>query len=79
MIEKPEGFKHLPGDWVFIKVPKISSVEWHPFTISSAPEREDVFTLHVRGLGNWTNRLYEHFEELEIVNGRISRSQSIER
>ena len=38
--------------------------EWHPFTISSAPEQPGTFTLHVRGVGQWTNRLYSYFEEV---------------
>ena len=37
--------------------------EWHPFTISSAPEVHDTFTIHIRGVGEWTNRIYQHFEE----------------
>ena len=37
--------------------------EWHPFTISSAPEQAGYFTLHIRGVGQWTNRLYSYFEE----------------
>ena len=38
--------------------------EWHPFTISSAPEQPGSFTLHIRGVGQWTNRLYSYFEEV---------------
>ena len=79
MIEKPERFKHSAGDWVFIKIPKISSFEWHPFTISSAPETEDTFTLHIRGVGNWTNSLYDHFEEHNVLTCGNSRSKSIKR
>ena len=63
MIKKPFSFKHSPGDWVFIKVPTIAQNEWHPFTISSAPEMPGSFTLHIRGVGQWTNRLYSYFEE----------------
>ena len=37
-IRKPAKFHYSPGDWVFIKIPKIAAFEWHPFTISSAPE-----------------------------------------
>ena len=32
-IKRPDGFKYSPGDWVFIKIPKIARYEWHPFTI----------------------------------------------
>ena len=40
VIKKPNNFKHSPGDWVFIKIPQIARFEWHPFTISSAPEEK---------------------------------------
>lgn len=38
VIRKPENFYFHPGDYVYLKVPAITSTEWHPFTISSAPE-----------------------------------------
>ena len=41
---------YFPGDWVFVKIPAIAKSEWHPFTISSAPEQQDFFTLHIRGI-----------------------------
>merc|ERR1719341_519402 len=63
VIKRPKGFKFKPGDWVFINIPRVSSSEWHPFTISSAPEVTDRFTLHIRGVGSWTQRLYSLFEE----------------
>ena len=44
---------YFPGDWVFVKIPAIAKSEWHPFTISSAPEQQDFFTLHIRGINVW--------------------------
>eukprot|EP00090_Calanus_glacialis_P005272 TRINITY_DN14088_c0_g1_i1.p1 TRINITY_DN14088_c0_g1~~TRINITY_DN14088_c0_g1_i1.p1 ORF type:complete len:1071 (+),score=285.92 TRINITY_DN14088_c0_g1_i1:327-3215(+) len=61
-IKKPPKFNYSPGDWCFIKIPKIATFEWHPFTISSAPEDLNHFSVHVRGVGQWTNKLYEHFK-----------------
>ena len=58
VIRKPPKFKFNPGDYVFINIPIIAKNEWHPFSISSAPERSDVLWLHVRAVGNWTRRLY---------------------
>ena len=55
-LEKPAGFDFGPGDYVFLRVPAIAKHEWHPFTVSSAPER-DTLTFHVRSLGNWTAAL----------------------
>ena len=62
IIKRPHNFNFSPGDWVFVKIPAIARFEWHPFTISSAPEQQDFFTLHIRGVGQWTNRLYTYFE-----------------
>ena len=40
VIAKPKKFKFKAGDYIDIKIPVISSTEYHPFTISSAPENE---------------------------------------
>jgi len=40
VIQKPTKFNFTPGDWVFVKIPQIAIFEWHPFTISSAPEQK---------------------------------------
>ena len=63
VIERPSGFNFSSGDWVFVKIPAVASSEWHPFTISSAPEVSGQFTLHIRGVGQWTNSLYRLFEK----------------
>jgi predicted ferric reductase len=55
-IERPPGFTFAPGDYVFVRLPEVAKHEWHPFTISSAPENP-VLGLHVRTLGNWTSAL----------------------
>ncbi|XP_023324717.1 NADPH oxidase 5 isoform X3 [Eurytemora carolleeae] len=62
IISRPAGFNFNPGDWVFIKIPDIAMFEWHPFTISSAPEVQDTFTVHIRGVGEWTIKLFNYFE-----------------
>ena len=46
-----------------MQIPEIATFEWHPFTISSAPEKKDYFTLHIRGIGGWTNEVYNYFEQ----------------
>ena len=63
IIKRPAGFNFSPGDWVRIKIPEVARFEWHPFTISSAPDVHDTFHVHIRGVGEWTNRLYKHFED----------------
>jgi hypothetical protein len=63
VITRPSNFKFRSGDYIFIKIPKLARYEWHPFTISSAPEIKGELWLHVRSLGNWTNKLYEYFQD----------------
>ena len=64
IITRPPNFKFCSGDYLFIKIPTIASYEWHPFTISSAPELKDELWLHIRSLGNWTNKIYDYFQDL---------------
>ncbi|XP_066588886.1 NADPH oxidase 5 [Prorops nasuta] len=63
VIKRPPQFDFRPGDYVFVNVPVIAGYEWHPFTISSAPEQEDYMWLHIRAVGEWTNSLYSYFEK----------------
>lgn len=62
VIARPHNFTYQSGDYVFIQIPTIAKFEWHPFTISSAPELKDEFWLHIRGVGSWTNKVCEYFE-----------------
>ncbi|XP_064013938.1 NADPH oxidase 5 isoform X4 [Pogoniulus pusillus] len=63
VIERPQSFHYKPGDYIYLNIPAIATYEWHPFTISSAPEQQETFWLHIRSLGQWTNKLYEYFQE----------------
>ncbi|XP_059036917.1 NADPH oxidase 5 isoform X1 [Mustela lutreola] len=77
LIERPPLFHYRPGDYLYLNVPSIARYEWHPFTISSAPEQKDIIWLHVRSEGQWTNRLYESFKMLcpmDCGSGQLSKS-----
>ncbi len=63
VMHRPERFEYQPGDYLFLKIPRLSRFEWHPFTISSNPEWREGLTLHVRSLGNWTRALYRFAEK----------------
>ena len=58
-VARPAGFDFTAGDYAFVRIPAIAKAEWHPFTLSSAPERDDEFTFHVRTVGDWTGKLRE--------------------
>ena len=61
-IERPPGFEFAPADYVFLRIPAIARHEWHPFTLSSAPEREHL-SVHVRSLGDWSSALRRAVED----------------
>ena len=63
VVRAPARFRFHCGEYAFIKIPALSGVEWHPFTISSSALRAHCFTFHIRSLGNWTNSLYDTYEE----------------
>ncbi|KAG9478358.1 hypothetical protein GDO78_013388 [Eleutherodactylus coqui] len=57
-----KGFKMEVGQYIFINCPAVSRLEWHPFTLTSAPE-EDRFSVHIRSAGDWTESLISLFQE----------------
>ncbi|KAI0218114.1 hypothetical protein L0F63_006714 [Massospora cicadina] len=50
------GMKTQAGQWIFLCCPAVSLHQWHPFTLTSAPE-EDYISVHVRVVGNFTAAL----------------------
>lgn len=62
-IATPPGFRYNPGQFVRIAVPAIHPFEFHPISISSAPHQGEALTLHVRRLGDWTDKLVRLAEE----------------
>lgn len=62
-----KNFKTSPGQYIFLHCPSISRLEWHPFTLTSAPE-DDYFSVHIRRVGDWTEALAKacHVDEAEV-------------
>ncbi|KAJ2472415.1 hypothetical protein GGI02_001593 [Coemansia sp. RSA 2322] len=56
-IEK-RGMRFQVGQYAYINVPSISLLEWHPFTLTSAPE-EDELSMHIWIAGGWTRKLVQ--------------------
>jgi respiratory burst oxidase len=59
-LERPKNWDHLvrPGMYAFLKVPKISRYEWHPFSLTSAPY-DSFIEFHCAKSGDWTSKLYD--------------------
>lgn len=59
-IQKPKNWDVKAGMYLFVQIPEISSFEWHPFTITSAPE-DPFVSLHIKSAGDWTGDIYKLF------------------
>jgi NAD(P)H-flavin reductase len=55
--ETGEVFEFEAGQFAFLCIPSISKLQWHPFTISSAPH-EDVVAFYMKAAGDWTRQVY---------------------
>jgi predicted ferric reductase len=53
-----EAFEYEAGQYAYVCIPRLSLLQWHPFTISSAPH-EAMVTFHVKALGDWTAKLHD--------------------
>lgn len=54
-MRKP-SMKYKAGQWLFLNVPSVSKMQWHPFTITSCPF-DPYVSVHVRQVGDWTRDL----------------------
>ncbi|KAF8960874.1 NADPH oxidase [Flammula alnicola] len=50
---KKEKTTTRAGQYIFLSCPEISYFQWHPFTLTSAPE-EDYISVHIRVAGDFT-------------------------
>ncbi|KIJ42250.1 hypothetical protein M422DRAFT_60376 [Sphaerobolus stellatus SS14] len=53
---KKEKTNAQAGQYIFLCCPEVSYFQWHPFTLTSAPE-EDYISVHIRVVGDFTSAL----------------------
>ncbi|WWC62059.1 uncharacterized protein I303_104648 [Kwoniella dejecticola CBS 10117] len=62
------SFKYKAGQWLFLNIPEVSNFQWHPFTISSAPE-DPYISVHVRQVGDFTQAVGDRLGATQGVIG----------
>ncbi|KAJ2775651.1 hypothetical protein IWQ57_000280 [Coemansia nantahalensis] len=60
------GLKYRAGQYVYLCCPSLSWHQWHPFTLTSAPE-EGELSVHIRIHGGWTKRLVQRLQQCAPV------------
>ncbi|KAM3374872.1 respiratory burst oxidase protein D isoform X1 [Capsicum galapagoense] len=62
-MSKPMGFNYKSGQYMFVNCAAVSPFEWHPFSITSAPD-DGYLSIHIRTVGDWTRKLKTVFSEV---------------
>ncbi|KAM1613492.1 hypothetical protein ACFX1Z_002017 [Malus domestica] len=57
---KTQGLDYNPTSILFINVPSISKLQWHPFTVTSNPNMEPHnLSVVIKSEGSWSQKLYK--------------------
>ncbi|KAG7564987.1 Ferric reductase transmembrane component-like domain [Arabidopsis suecica] len=70
---KIPGLHYNPTSILFIHVPSISKLQWHPFSITSSSNlEEDKLSVVIRRQGTWTQKLYNHISSSSTDSVEVS-------
>ncbi|CAN6461945.1 unnamed protein product [Victoria cruziana] len=69
---KRRGLHYNPMSTVFINIPSISALQWHPFSVTSASSlEEDRLTVAIKSEGGWSEALYQKLSSKSFAEDRI--------
>ena len=57
-LQMEKNIKYTAGQYLYLNCPEIARFEWHPFTITSAPD-DPYLSAHIRSAGDWTENLFK--------------------
>ncbi|KAK4379280.1 hypothetical protein RND71_001142 [Anisodus tanguticus] len=64
-----KGLCYTPTSIMFVNVPSISKLQWHPFTITSSSSLEpEKLSVVIKGEGSWSKKLYQMISSPNSVN-----------
>ena len=75
---KSNKINYETGQYIYLKVKSLSLFEWHPFTITSAPDDENL-TVHIRAEGDWTKKLMEMIQKKDDTSKETKKSPALDR
>jgi len=70
VLECPAGFVYTPGQYAELSFAPISTREWHPFTIASAPsedEKSNEVVFFIKNAGRWTGALMDYALDFDLT------------
>lgn len=60
--KNPRFTRGQVGQYISVNVPEVSMMEWHPFTLTSAPE-SDLLSVYIRCYGDWTKAVQKYLKK----------------
>lgn len=70
---KDPSLYYNPTSLVFINVPKVSKLQWHPFTVSSSCNLEtNCLSVTIKNVGSWSNKLYQELSSSSLDHLNVS-------
>ncbi|KAK7279915.1 hypothetical protein RJT34_24976 [Clitoria ternatea] len=66
---KNPGLYYAPTSTIFINVPSISKLQWHPFTVTSCSNTDsDALSIAIKSSGTWSHALYQKLSSSSPVS-----------
>ncbi|KAJ0705536.1 putative ferric-chelate reductase (NADH) [Helianthus annuus] len=70
---KLAGLEYTPTSILFMNVPSISTLQWHPFTVTSNANTEpDMLSIVIKCEGTWSHKLYKQLSGSPIDSLQVS-------
>lgn len=72
-LSKTHGLTYNPTSVIFINVPSISHLQWHPFTVTSNSNLEpEKLSVVIKSEGSWSQKLYQMLSSSSIDRLNVS-------
>ncbi|MFS8013626.1 putative ferric-chelate reductase (NADH) [Helianthus anomalus] len=66
---KLAGLEYTPTSILFVNVPSISTLQWHPFTVTSNANTEpDMLSIVIKCEGTWSHKLYKQLSGSPMID-----------
>lgn len=63
------GLSYSPTSMVFVNVPSISKLQWHPFSVTSSSKLDaDKLSVVIKSEGNWSQNLYQKLSSTQPID-----------
>ncbi|GKB52912.1 ferric reduction oxidase 4-like protein [Tanacetum coccineum] len=70
---KISGLEYTPSSILFVNVPLISKMQWHPFTVTSNANMDpDTLSIVIKCQGTWSHKLYQQLSSSPIDRLQVS-------